>query len=122
MRTGASELRRLSALAPLSIVIVMLAGCDALPTAFENDTSTPIIVEYATRDGKCDLAKSETLRLKPGEGFVLRCPPEDLISVRFRNSTGQTCSWSQAEVARRMRKNEGYIGSYTLSLRACRPT
>jgi len=109
-----TSLKALAA-APLLLVV----GCDRFPLAIQNQTKAPIIVEYATQAGKCDLNKSEILKLAPGERFAVRCAPTDLVSVRFSGPDGRKCVLSKADVAGPVREEKGFRGSFLLPLRSC---
>jgi len=104
-----------SAAAPL----LLLMGCDRFPLAIQNQTKAPMTVEYATRAGECDLNKSATLKLAPGERFAVRCAPTDLVSVRFSGPDGRKCVLSKADVAHLLREEKGFRGSFLLPLQSC---
>jgi hypothetical protein len=107
----------LGTIATISLLTVM--GCDKYPLEIQNKTKAPIRIEYSTKGGKCDLAKSETLELDPDEVFAIQCGPTDLLSVRFRGPSGQSCALSSADIARLVKAEKGFEGSYRLPLQDC---
>ncbi len=102
-----------------SAPLLLLVGCDSFPLAIQNQTKAPILVEYATQAGKCDLNKSQTLKLAPGERFAIRCAPTDLVSVSFSGPDGRKCVLSKRYVARLLREEKGFRGSFLLPLQSC---
>ena len=102
-----------------AVPLLALVGCDSFPLAIQNQTKTQITVWYATRAGKCDLAKSETLTLAPGDRFAVRCAPTDLVSLSFSGPDGRKCALSEADVARLVQEEKGFKGAFLLPLQGC---
>lgn len=103
----------------IAVPLLLLVSCDRYPLAIQNQTKAPITVQYKTEEGKCDLNKSTTLELAPGERFAVRCPPTVLVNVSFSGPDGRKCVLSKADVINLMHEEKGFKGSFLLPLRSC---
>ena len=98
--------------------LLLLAGCgDTLPLAIQNQSDATLTVVYASRSGKCDPAKPETLA--PSERLLARCDPGDLLSVTITMADGRKCVLSQADISGRIEERKGMKGSFLLPLTGC---
>lgn len=100
------------------VFLTIQTGCDQFPLAIQNQTKERITVEYATLAGKCDLTTSETLKLAPGERFAIKCAPVELLRISFAGADGR-CALSKAGIARVVREEKGFKGSFLLPFQGC---
>jgi hypothetical protein len=115
---GAGTLPRKVPVRKLLAVLLLLAGCgETLPLALQNQSDASMSVIYASKGGKCDPAKPETLA--PSERLLAKCDAADLISVTVTTPDGRKCVLSQADVARLVQERKGMKGSFLLPLKAC---
>jgi hypothetical protein len=99
-------------------VLLLLAGCgDTLPLALQNQSNAPMTVVYASKDGKCDPARPETLA--PSERLLAKCAAADLLSVTVTTAAGGKCVLSPPDIAGLVEERKGMKGSFLLPLKGC---
>ena len=102
----------------LAIPLLLLPACgDTLPLALQNQAKSSMTVTFASKDGKCDPAKPETLA--PSERLLVKCAAADLTAVDVTMADGRKCALAPAEIGRLVQERKGMKGSFLLPLAGC---